>query len=77
MCVYKMCVSLLVQVTVWSTQLIINYGHIFTKKRKKGKKEKKIKKNPNFQSILRPEIERELVYRALYIQLGIIIRRGR
>lgn len=47
------------------------------KKEKKGKKEKKIKKNPNFQSILRPEIERELVYRALYIQLGIIIRRGR
>lgn len=80
MCVYKMCVSLLVQVTVWSTQLIINYGHIFTKKRKKGKKREKNKKessDPNFQSILRPEIERELVYRALYIQLGIIIRRGR
>lgn len=79
-CINKMCVSLLVQVTVWSTQLIINYGHIFTKKRKKGKKREKNKKessDPNFQSILRPEIERELVYRALYIQLGIIIRRGR
>lgn len=53
------------------------WTHIYKKKEKKGKKEKKIKKNPNFQSILRPEIERELVYRALYIQLGIIIRRGR
>lgn len=53
------------------------WTHIYKKKKKREKKEKKIKKNPNFQSILRPEIERELVYRALYIQLGIIIRRGR
>lgn len=47
-CINKMCVSLLVQVTVWSTQLIINYGHIFTKKRKKGKKREKNKKESQF-----------------------------
>ena len=60
------------------------WTHIYKKKKKeKKKREKKEKKNkkessdPNFQSILRPEIEQERIYLSIVYGSGLLLEETR